>query len=137
MVQKIDHLGIVVRDLDTAIEHWKKTLGLDLTHREVVADQGVEIAKFPVGESAVELISPVKEGTGVSKYLEKRGEGIHHVCYEVNDLQGELDRIAQTGARLIDEKPRVGAGGDLVAFIHPKSTNGVLTELKQAPSREE
>jgi methylmalonyl-CoA/ethylmalonyl-CoA epimerase len=131
MMRKIDHLGIVVRDLDAALAHWAGLLGIEAVHREVVEDQGVEVAKFPVGESSVELITPVKEGTGIAKFLEKRGEGIHHVCYAVPDLAAELARLAASGVALIDEKPRVGAGGDLIAFLHPKSTNGVLTELKQ------
>jgi methylmalonyl-CoA/ethylmalonyl-CoA epimerase len=131
MMRKIDHLGIVVRDLDAALAHWAGLLGLEAVHREVVEDQGVEVAKFPVGESAVELISPVRDGTGVAKFLEKRGEGIHHVCYAVEDLAAELARLAAAGVALIDEKPRTGAGGDLIAFLHPKSTSGVLTELKQ------
>lgn len=131
MMRKIDHLGIVVRDLEAALAHWAGLLGIEAVHREVVADQGVEVAKFPVGESSVELIMPVKEGTGIAKFLEKRGEGIHHVCYAVPDLEAELARLAASGVALIDEKPRVGAGGDLIAFLHPKSTNGVLTELKQ------
>lgn len=132
MLSKIDHLGIVVRDLDAAIAHWKELLGLEMVHREVVEDQGVEVAKFPVGESAVELISPIKDGTGIAGFLEKRGEGIHHICFEVNDLEGALAGLAESGARLIDKKPRIGAGGDLVAFLHPKAANGVLTELKQS-----
>lgn len=132
MIRKIDHLGIVVRDLDAAIAHWQELYGLELSHREVVEDQGVEVAKFLVGESAVELISPVRDDTGIAKYLEKRGEGIHHVCYEVDDLEAQLGDIAAKGGRLIDDKPRVGAGGDLVAFVHPKASSGVLTELKQA-----
>jgi methylmalonyl-CoA/ethylmalonyl-CoA epimerase len=131
MMRKIDHLGIVVRDLDAALAHWAGLLGVEAVHREVVADQGVEVAKFPVGESSVELITPVKEGTGIAKFLEKRGEGIHHVCYAVPDLAAELSRLAASGVALIDETPRIGAGGDLIAFLHPKSTNGVLTELKQ------
>ena len=131
MMQKIDHLGIVVRDLDAAIAHWAGLLGIEAVHREVVEDQGVEVAEFPVGESSVELITPVRDGTGIAKFLEKRGEGIHHVCYAVPDLDAELARLAAAGVALIDEKPRIGAGGDLIAFLHPKSTNGVLTELKQ------
>lgn len=132
MLRKIDHLGIVVRDLDAAIGKWQELLGLELVHREVVEDQGVEVAKFPIGESAVELISPRRDGTGIAKFLDKRGEGIHHVCLEVDDLQATIADLAEKEARLIDEAPRTGAGGDLVAFIHPKTTNGVLTELKQA-----
>lgn len=132
MLRKIDHLGLVVHDLENAIERWQGILGLELDHREVVEDQGVEVAKFPVGESCVELITPVAEGTGIAKYLEKRGEGIHHVCFEVADLEGTLEQLAEAGAKLIDKEPRVGAGGDLVAFIHPKTTGGVLVELKQA-----
>lgn len=132
MLHRIDHLGLVVRDLEAAVERWHDLLGLNIEHREVVADQGVEVAKFPVGESAVELISPVTEGTGVAKFLEKRGEGIHHVCFVVADLEAALDQLARAGVRLIDEKPRRGAGGDLVAFVHPSATNGLLVELKQA-----
>jgi methylmalonyl-CoA/ethylmalonyl-CoA epimerase len=132
MLGKIDHLGIVVQDLDAAVESWCRLLGLDAVHREVVEDQGVEVAKLPVGESAVELIRPIRAGTGIARYLEKRGEGIHHVCFEVADLAGTLAHLEREGARLIDTTPRVGAGGDLVAFVHPSTTNGVLTELKQA-----
>ncbi len=132
MLRKIDHLGIVVRDLDAAVDHWKALFGLEPLHREVVEDQGVEVAKFPIGESAIELICPIREGTGVAKFLDKRGEGFHHVCYEVRDLVEALQHLDAGGARLIDSKPRTGAGGDQVAFVHPKSTSGVLTELKQA-----
>jgi methylmalonyl-CoA epimerase len=131
MLQKIDHLGLVVGDLEAAIARWRDVLGLEVTHREVVEDQGVEVAKLPVGTSAVELIRPIAEGTGVAKFLEKRGEGIHHVCFVVADLEGALARLAEAGVRLIDAKPRRGAGGDLVAFVHPSATNGLLVELKQ------
>jgi methylmalonyl-CoA epimerase len=131
MLQKIDHLGLVVGDLEAAIARWRDVLGLEVTHREVVEDQGVEVAKLPVGTSAVELIRPIAEGTGVAKFLEKRGEGIHHVCFVVADLEGSLARLAEAGVRLIDAKPRRGAGGDLVAFVHPSATNGLLVELKQ------
>jgi methylmalonyl-CoA epimerase len=131
MLQKIDHLGLVVGDLEAAIARWRDVLGLEVTHREVVEDQGVEGATLPVGTSAVELIRPIAEGTGVAKFLEKRGEGIHHVCFVVADLEGSLARLAEAGVRLIDAKPRRGAGGDLVAFVHPSATNGLLGELKQ------
>ncbi len=131
MLQKIDHLGIAVRDLDKAIAQFTKTLGLTIIHREVVEDQGVEVATFPIGESAIELITPVGADSGVARFLEKRGEGIHHVCLEVPDIEAELRRLAESGARLIDEKPRRGAGGHLIAFIHPRSVGGVLTEIKQ------
>ncbi len=132
MLGKIDHLGIAVRDLEAAISSYRDVLGLEVTHREVVADQGVEVAKLPVGESAVELICPVDPQGGVARFLEKRGEGIHHVCYEVPDLEEALARLASAGAKLIDARPRVGAGGDLIAFVHPSAMAGVLTELKQA-----
>ena len=131
MLGKIDHLGIAVRDLEGAIERWRDIMGLEMTHRELVEDQGVEVAKFPVGESTIELICPVEVGSSVAKFIEKRGEGIHHVCFEVPDLEASLARLKESGARLIDEKPRVGAGGDLIAFLHPATTGGVLTELKQ------
>jgi methylmalonyl-CoA/ethylmalonyl-CoA epimerase len=129
---KIDHLGVAVHDLEAAIQRWQGVLGLELAHREVVRDQGVEVAKLPVGESAVELICPVDQTGSVAKFLEKRGDGLHHVCFAVADLEGALSRLKQAGVRLVDDKPRIGAGGDLIAFIHPSATNGVLTELKQA-----
>lgn len=134
MLGKIDHLGIAVNDLEAAISRYRDVLGLEMTHREVVEDQGVEVAKFPVGESSVELICPVDPEGGVARFLAKRGEGIHHVCYEVPDLEAALARLEAAGARLIDRKPRIGAGGDLIAFVHPTTTVGVLTELKQARS---
>ena len=132
MLGKIDHLGIAVRDLESAVSRWRDVLGLAVVHREVVEDQGVEVAKLPVGESAVELICPTSDRGSVARFLEKRGEGIHHICFEVPDLAAALARLRDAGARLIDETPRVGAGGDLIAFVHPVSTGGVLTELKQA-----
>jgi len=134
MLTKVDHLGVVVRDLDDAMAKYEQLTGLRPEHREVVADQGVEVVKFGVGESAVELISPVDPESAVARYLDKRGEGIHHVCFEVESLDEELARLEEAGVKLIDHKPRLGAGGALVAFVHPSAALGMLTELKQAGS---
>jgi methylmalonyl-CoA/ethylmalonyl-CoA epimerase len=131
MASKVDHLGVVVRDLGAAIPQWEILLGVAVAHREQVTDQGVEVASLPVGETEIELICPIQEGTGIARYLEKRGEGLHHVCFLVENLEEELRRLAEAGVRLIDQKPRVGAGGHAVAFLHPSATGGVLTELKE------
>lgn len=126
---KLEHIGIATRSIDEALGFWRDALGLTLAHTEVVEDQGVRVAMLPVGEPRVELLEPTSEGSPVAKFLDKRGPGIHHIAVRVDDIKGALARLKAEGARLIDEEPRVGAGGCLVAFVHPQAAGGVLLEL--------
>jgi methylmalonyl-CoA epimerase len=128
---KIDHLGIAVSSIEDALAFYRDALGLGVSETEVVEDQGVTVAMLPVGESRVELLEPTGDETPVGRFLARRGPGLHHVCYSVPDIEAALDRLRSAGARLIDERPRVGAGGHLVAFVHPTATGGVLVELVQ------
>ena len=130
---KINHIGIATKGIDEALKFWADALGLENVHSEIVEDQKVRVAMLPLGESRVELLEPTSEHSPISKFLEKRGGGIHHIAVEVDDIQASLDRLRNAGTQLIDEKPRVGAEGCLVAFVHPTSTNGVLLELVQTP----
>jgi lactoylglutathione lyase/methylmalonyl-CoA/ethylmalonyl-CoA epimerase len=125
---KIDHIGIVVRDIQEALKVYETALGLPLKEVAEVADQKVEVAFLPIGESNIELVQPTSDDTGIAKYLAKRGEGIHHICLEVDDIEAALDQLKAYGVRLIDEIPRQGAHGQ-VAFVHPKAMHGVLIEL--------
>lgn len=129
MIKKIDHIGIVVKNLDQQIKFYTEVLGLSCTGIEEVADQKVKVAIFPVGEVRIELLQPTAEVSAVAKFLEKKGEGIHHIAYLVTDLEGNLKRLEKSEVKLIDPKPRIGAGGQRIAFLHPKATFGVLTEL--------
>lgn len=131
MANRISHLGIAVKDLAAAESLFAKLLGTDEIHHEVVEDQGVRIASFKVGESIIELTSPLTPESPITKFLEKRGEGIHHMALEVDDVASELARLKSEGVQLIDETPRAGAHEMQIAFLHPKSTNGVLVELCQ------
>lgn len=131
METKIQHLGVAVNSLDDALNFWRDALGLTLKEVEVVAEQGVRVAMLPIGESRIELLEATGAETPVGKFLAKRGPGIHHLCVEVEDLAAKLADLKARGIRLIDEEPRVGAGGALVAFVHPASTGGVLLELTQ------
>ena len=126
---KIEHIGIATRALDEALGFWRDALGLQLTHTEVVEEQGVRVAMLPVGEPRIELLEPTGSDSPVAKFLAKRGAGIHHIAVRVDDIRATLARLKESGVRLIDESPRVGAGGCLVAFVHPSSANGVLLEL--------
>ena len=128
---KIDHIGIATNSIEEGLSLWQETLGLTPDSREEVADQGVKVCMLPVGDSHVELLEPLTPESPVAKFLAKRGPGMHHIAIEVKDIRGSLAELKSRGARLIDETPRVGAGGCLVAFIHPSSTNGVLLELVQ------
>ncbi len=130
MIKKIDHLGVVVRDLDTSIKLYRDVLGLKYTGREVVPDGSVEVAFFSLGESQIELIQALNN-PGVERFIEKHGEGLHHICVETNDIVAELERMKGEGAKLIDQSPRAGAHGKQIAFVHPKSVSGVLIELSQ------
>ena len=128
---KINHLGIAAKSIDEALKFWSDSLGLENVHTEVVEDQKVRVAMLPLGESRIELLEPTSDDSPISKFLDKRGGGIHHIAVEVDDIEASLDRLRSQGARLIDEKPRIGAEGCLVAFVHPSSANGVLLELVQ------
>ena len=126
---KIDHIGIATRELTAATAVWQGLLGLEQNSTEEVGEQGVRIAMLPIGETHIELLEPLSANSPVGKFIEKRGPGIHHIAVRVDDIRASLARLKEKGARLIDETPRVGAGGCLVAFIHPSSANGVLLEL--------
>ena len=128
---KINHLGIATRGIEEALKFWEDALGLENVHTEVVEDQKVRVAMLPLGESRIELLEPTSEDSPISKFLEKRGGGIHHIAVEVEDIRAALAKLKRAGARLIDEEPRTGAEGCLVAFVHPASANGVLLELVQ------
>jgi methylmalonyl-CoA/ethylmalonyl-CoA epimerase len=128
---KINHLGIATKGIDRALEFWANALGLENVHTETVEDQKVRVAMLPLGESRIELLEPTSDDSPISKFLEKRGPGIHHIAVEVGDIEASLARLKAHGMRLIDETPRIGAEGCLVAFVHPSSANGVLLELVQ------
>lgn len=134
--RKINHLGVAVSTIDDALRFWRDGLGLELHEIEVVEDQGVRTAMLPLGESRIELLEATGDETPVGKFLAKRGPGIHHVCIEVADITAKLMQLKEQGIRLIDEQPRRGAGGMLVAFVHPASTGGVLVELVESSKPE-
>jgi methylmalonyl-CoA/ethylmalonyl-CoA epimerase len=125
----IHHLGVAVDDLDRALETYERLFGAKLEHREAVADQGVEAASLRIGSDRVELLAALGEDTPVGRFLAKRGPGMHHVAYEVDDVGEAIDRMAAEGAELIDERPRQGLFGLEVAFVHPDATHGVLVEM--------
>jgi methylmalonyl-CoA/ethylmalonyl-CoA epimerase len=133
MLAKIEHVALAVADLDVAIAHYRNVWGLEVTHRERVEDQGVEEAMLPLGESFLQLLAPTSPDSTVARFLERSGEGLHHIAYEVDDLERELADLKSNGVALIDEKPRRGGRGHMVAFVHPKSNHGLLVELIQAP----
>ncbi|MDX6713251.1 MAG: methylmalonyl-CoA/ethylmalonyl-CoA epimerase [Blastocatellia bacterium] len=134
-IMKIDHLGIATREIAETLEFWRDALGLHLHDIEEVPDQKVRVAMLDLGESRVELLEPTSADSPIAKFLEKRGPGIHHIAVGVDDINAALDRLRNHGARLIDESPRPGAGGSLVAFVHPSTANGVLLELVQPKAR--
>jgi len=129
MIKKIDHIGIAVENLDESIKIFKEQLGLKLIEREEVLEQMVNVAKFRVGNVDIELLEPTSQNSPIAKYIEKKGVGIHHIAYEVDDLDKSIKNLIDKGLRMIDIKPRKGAGNKKIAFIHPKSTIKVLTEL--------
>lgn len=130
-IRRIDHVAVVVEDIQAALSFWRDALGLELDHIQEVPDQASRVAFLPVGESEVELVQPITPDSGVARYLQKRGPGMHHLCLEVDDIQAVLERLKAKGVRLINEAPIPAAGGKQIAFIHPESTNGVLVELYQ------
>jgi len=131
MFAQIDHVGVAVEDLEAAIALHEQTYGLALAHREVVEEQGVEAVLLDAGESHVELLRPLQPDTAVGRFLASRGPGLHHVAYRVDDIDAALDALRDRGMQLIDETPRAGIRDSRVAFVHPRSTGGVLTEIVQ------
>jgi methylmalonyl-CoA/ethylmalonyl-CoA epimerase len=131
MLSAIDHVGVAVEDLDAAIALYHEGLGMAVVHRETVSAQGVEAVLLDVGDSHIELLKPLGADTAVGKFLAKRGPGLHHVAYRVNDIDDTLKGLAAAGLQLIDEHPRQGIRNSKVAFVHPASTGGVLTEIVQ------
>lgn len=130
---KIEHIALAVADLDAAIAHYREVWGLEISHRERVEDQGVEEAMLPLGESFLQLLGPTGPETTVGKFIARRGEGLHHIAYEVDDLEATLAELKANDVPLIDEAPRPGGRGHMVAFVHPKGNHGLLVELIQKP----
>ena len=130
MLSKIHHVGIVVRSLDAAFAFYRDALSLPVHKEAVIQDQGVRAALLTIGESEIELLEPIAPGTGVARFLEQRGEGLHHLCFETDDVNNELETAKRRGVRLIDQQPRTGLAGR-ICFLHPKSSHGVLVEYAQ------
>ena len=131
MFGRIDHIGVAVEDLDAAVALYESTFGMALVHRETVTEQGVEAVLFDVGENHVELLRPLGPDTPVGKFLARKGPGLHHVAYQVADIEQSLAQLDQAGVRMIDQAPRTGIRNSRVAFVHPAATGGVLTEIVQ------
>lgn len=136
MIKKISHIALVVNDLDEAMNFWVETMGLPLSYVEHVPDQDVDVAFLPSGDSEIELLEPIGSESGVARYLEKRGPGIHHICFEVENIDELLLRLKKAGVPLINEEPTIGTGGKKIAFIHPRGTGGVLIELYELTEEE-
>jgi methylmalonyl-CoA/ethylmalonyl-CoA epimerase len=135
MFARIDHVGVAVEDLDASIALYEQTYNMELVHRETVTEQGVEAVLLDVGENHVELLAPLHPDTPVGKFLAKKGPGIHHVAYQVQDIDATLASLKAAGLRLIDETARVGIRGSRVAFLHPAASGGVLTEIVEPAAR--
>ncbi len=129
MIKNINHIAVIVPDLEGALNFWEGALGLKLARTESVPEEGVDVAFLPIGGSNVELLKPTVADTGVARFLEKRGAGIHHMCFEVDDIEATLAQLREHNIQLINEQPVAGHGGRKYAFVHPKSTGGVLVEL--------
>jgi methylmalonyl-CoA/ethylmalonyl-CoA epimerase len=132
---KLEHVGLAVADLEAAIAHYRDVWDLDVSHREVVPDQGVEEVMLPLGDSHLQLLGATGPDTIVARFIERRGEGVHHLAYEVDDLVATLADLKGKGVTLIDETPRAGSRGHMVAFVHPKGNHGLLVELIQSPRK--
>ena len=131
MFNRVDHIGVAVEDLDASLELYERDYGMKLVHREIVVEQGVEAVLLDVGENHVELLSPMSPDTPVGKFLAKKGPGMHHVAYQVDDIEAALAALKASGLRLIDETPRTGIRDSRVAFLHPATAGGLLTEIVQ------
>lgn len=133
-IKRIHHVALLVEDLEGSLNFWREALGMELSHTWDVAAERARVAFLPVGESEIELVRPMEGDSGLRRFMDKRGPGMHHVCLEVDDLEGMLARLVEKGVQLIDEKPRQGSDGKRYAFIHPKSAHGVLVELYELPT---
>lgn len=131
MVNKVDHIGIAVKNIEESLKFYEGVLGLKSAGFEVVEEQKVKVAFLPTGDSEVELLEATQDDSAIAKFIEKNGEGIQHIAYRVDDIEAAIAEMKEKGIRMIDEKPRYGAGGAKIAFCHPKSTGGVLVELCQ------
>ena len=131
MYKRLTHIGIAVKNLDNSSRIFSKLFGMSQSHTEEVVEQRVKAMFFKIGEGGIELLEPTNPDSTIAKYIEKRGEGVHHLSFEVDDIDAEIARLKKEGFQMIDEKPRVGADGFKIAFLHPKSTNGVLVEIGQ------
>ncbi len=129
MVNKVDHIGVAVKNLDETLKFYQDVLGLDLEGTEVVEEQKVKVAFLPVGDTEVELLESTEEDGPIARYINKKGEGMQHLAFRVDNIEKAIEEMKEKGVRMIDEKPRYGAGGAKIAFCHPKSTHGVLVEL--------
>ena len=132
-VLRIDHIAVLVDDLEKTLAFWRDGLGMELSHLEDVPAEKSMVAFLPVAGSEVELVKPTTDDSGLARYLEKRGPGMHHLCLEVDDIEGMLARLKGAGVQLINETPLTGSGGKRYAFVHPKSANGVMVELYELP----
>jgi methylmalonyl-CoA/ethylmalonyl-CoA epimerase len=132
-IKRINHIAILVEDLDTSLKFWHTILGIEASRITDMPQEASRIAFLPLGESEIELVQPTSTDSGISRYLEKRGPGMHHICLEVTDLNSLLAQLKNSGVQLINDERKIGEGGKMYAFIHPKSTNGVLVELYQLP----
>lgn len=134
MIKRVNHVAIVVEDLDAALSFWRDALGLPLAKTEENPGENVDIAFLPVGDSEIELLKPTDPDSGIGKYLAKKGQGIHHLCVEVDDIEATMQRLTEHGFELINETPRVRPDGTRYAFVHPKSAFGVMVELYEVPT---
>jgi methylmalonyl-CoA/ethylmalonyl-CoA epimerase len=130
-IKQLNHVAILVEDLESALSFWRDALGLEVSHIEAVPEQQAVVAFLPTGNTILELVKPTSDDSGSARYLEKRGPGIHHLCFEVEDLEAHLNKLEREGVRLVNSEPVIGAEGTKIAFIHPESTHGVLIELRQ------
>jgi methylmalonyl-CoA/ethylmalonyl-CoA epimerase len=132
-VKRIDHIAVLVEDIDATLSFWRDGLGMDLSHTTDVPAEMAQIAFLPVGGSEIELVKPTSSDSGLARYLEKRGPGMHHICLEVDDILGMIARLQERGVQMINPEPRTSADGKKYAFVHPKSTGGVMVELYELP----
>jgi len=132
-IKRIDHIAVLVEDIDTTLSFWRDALGIDLSHTTDVPAEMAQIAFLPVGASEIELVKPTSSDSGLARYLEKRGPGMHHICLEVDDILGMIARLQEHGVQMINTEPRTSADGKKYAFVHPKSAGGVMVELYELP----